>query len=291
MKLATFTYQGATRIGVVAGDAIVDLAAEAPELPREMAAFLAGGRDAIERARKAADRSAHRISLGQLRLEAPVLRPPEFLAIGLNYADHAAETGAKAPEFPIFFNKQTSCVTGPYDPIHLPRVSAALDYEGELGFVIGRRCRHVPRDRAHQVIAGYLIVHDVSVRDWQFRSPTMTLGKSFDTHGPMGPWIVTPDEVGDPHALELRTWVNGELRQHSNTRNLIFDCFAQIETLLTVFTLQPGTVVSTGTPGGVAIAMKPPRFLKTGDVVRIEVERVGHLENRVIDEPAGTATF
>ncbi len=291
MKLATFTYQGATRIGVVAGDAIVDLAAEAPELPREMTAFLAGGRDAIERARKAADRSAHRISLGQLRLEAPVLRPPEFLAIGLNYADHAAETGAKAPEFPIFFNKQTSCVTGPYDPIHLPRVSAALDYEGELAFVIGRRCRHVPRDRAHQVIAGYLVVHDVSVRDWQFRSPTMTLGKSFDTHGPMGPWIVTPDEVGDPHALELRTWVNGELRQHSNTRNLIFDCFAQIETLSTVFTLQPGTVVSTGTPAGVAIAMKPPRFLKTGDVVRIEVERVGHLENRVIDEPASTATF
>ena len=291
MKLATFTYQGATRIGVVAGDAIVDLAAEAPELPREMAAFLAGGHDAIERARKAADRSAHRISLGQLRLEAPVLRPPEFLAIGLNYADHAAETGAKAPEFPIFFNKQTSCVTGPYDPIHLPRVSAALDYEGELAFVIGRRCRHVPRDRAHQVIAGYLVVHDVSVRDWQFRSPTMTLGKSFDTHGPMGPWIVTPDEVGDPHALELRTWVNGELRQHSNTRNLIFDCFDQIETLSTVFTLQPGTIVSTGTPAGVAIAMKPPRFLKTGDVVRIEVERVGHLENRVIDEPASTGTF
>jgi 2-keto-4-pentenoate hydratase/2-oxohepta-3-ene-1,7-dioic acid hydratase in catechol pathway len=291
LKLATFTYQGATRIGVVAGDAMVDLAAEAPELPREMAAFLAGGRDAIERARKAADRSAHRISLSQLRLEAPVLRPPEFLAIGLNYADHAAETGAKKPEFPIFFNKQTSCVTGPYDPIHLPRVSAALDYEGELGFVIGRRCRHVPRDRAHEVIAGYLVVHDVSVRDWQFRSPTMTLGKSFDTHGPMGPWIVTPDEVGDPHVLELRTWVNGELRQHSNTRNLIFDCFAQIETLSTVFTLQPGMIVSTGTPAGVAIAMKPPRFLKTGDVVRIEVERVGHLENRVIDEPANTTTF
>ena len=289
MKLATFTYQAVTRIGVVAGNAMVDLAAEAPDLPREMTAFLAAGRDAIERARKAAGHSTRRIPLDQLRLEAPVLRPPEFLAIGLNYADHAAETGTKAPEFPIFFNKQISCVTGPYDPIHLPRVSSMLDYEGELGFVIGRRCRHVPRDRAHEVIAGYVVVHDVSVRDWQFRSQTMTLGKSFDTHGPMGPWIVTPDEAGDPHQLELRTWVNGELRQHSNTKNLIFDCFAQIETLSTVFTLQPGMVVSTGTPGGVAVAMKPPRFLKTGDVVRIEVERVGHLENRVIDEPAGTA--
>ncbi len=250
MKLATFTYQAATRIGVVAGNAMVDLAAEAPELPREMTAFLAAGRDAIERARKAAEKSTKRIPLDQLRLEAPVLHPPEFLAIGLNYADHAAETGTKAPEFPIFFNKQISCVTGPYDPIHLPRVSSMLDYEGELGFVIGRRCRHVPRERAHEVIAGYLVVHDVSVRDWQFRSQTMTLGKSFDTHGPMGPWIVTPDEVGDPHKLELRTWVNGELRQHSNTKNLIFDCFAQIETLSTVFTLQPGTVVSTGTPAG-----------------------------------------
>jgi 2-keto-4-pentenoate hydratase/2-oxohepta-3-ene-1,7-dioic acid hydratase in catechol pathway len=289
LKLATFTHQSSTRIGVVADNAMIDLTAEAPELPREMAAFLAAGRDALERARKTADQSTRRIPLDQLRLEAPVLRPPEFLAIGLNYKDHVAETGGTAPTFPLFFNKQITCVNGPYDPIHLPRVSAALDYEGELGFVIGRRCRHVPRARAHEVIAGYFVVHDVSVRDWQFKAQTMTLGKSFDTHGPMGPWIVTPDEIGDPHALELRTWVNGEERQHSNTKNLIFDCFAQVETLSTVFTLMPGTVVSTGTPGGVAVAIKPPRYLKTGDVVRIEIERIGHLENRVIDEPAETA--
>jgi 2-keto-4-pentenoate hydratase/2-oxohepta-3-ene-1,7-dioic acid hydratase in catechol pathway len=284
MKLATFTYQGVTRIGIVNGEVIVDLTAAAPELPREMVAFLEAGKEAIERARKAAS-GAGGIPLSDVKLEAPIGRPPEFLAIGLNYADHIAESGMKKPEFPLFFNKQSSCVTGPYDPIQLPRVSTQLDYEGELGFVIGRRCRNVPRDRAHEVIAGFIVVDDVSVRDWQFKAPTMTLGKSFDTHGPIGPWIVTPDEIGDPHTLELQTWVNGELRQHSNTRNLVFDCYAQVETLSTVCTLYPGTIVSTGTPGGVAFAMKPPRWLNEGDVVRIAIDRVGEIENRVIAEP------
>jgi len=158
-----------------------------------------------------------------------------------------------------------------------------------MGFVIGRRCRHVPRDRAHEVIAGYFIVNDVSVRDWQRRAATMTLGKSFDTHGPTGPWLVTPDEIGDPHNLDLRTLVNGEERQHSNTRLLFFNCLEQVETLSTVFTLQPGTIISTGTPGGVAAAMKPPKWLKAGDTVRIEIERIGFIENRVIEEPAETA--
>lgn len=284
MKLATFTYQGVTRIGVVNGDAIVDLAAAAPQLPREMISFLEAGAEAIELARKATANSRG-IALTEVKLEAPIRRPPEFLAIGLNYADHIAESGMKKPEFPLFFNKQTSCVTGPYDPIHRPRVSMQLDYEGELGFVIGRKCRHVPRDRAHEVIAGYIVVDDVSVRDWQFKAATMTLGKSFDTHGPTGPWIVTPDEVGDPHTLELQTWVNGELRQHSNTKHLVFDCYAQVETLSTVCTLYPGTIVSTGTPSGVAFAMKPPRFLKAGDVVKITIDRVGTIENRVAEEP------
>ena len=287
MKLATFTYQGVTRIGVVNSEAVVDLAAAAPELPREMIAFLEAGKSALERARQAASTGGG-IPISQVKLEAPIRRPPEFLAIGLNYADHVEETKMKRPEFPMFFNKQSSCVTGPTDPIHLPRASSALDYEGELGFVIGRRCRHVPRARAHEVIAGYVIIDDVSVRDWQRRSPTMTLGKSFDTHGPVGPWIVTPDEIGDPHKLDLKTFVNGEQRQHSNTKNLIFDCFAQVETLSTVFTLLPGTIVSTGTPGGVAAAMTPPKWLKVGDVVRIEIEKIGKLENKVIAEPAST---
>ncbi len=270
---------------------VIDLAAAAPELPREMAAFLAAGPSALDRARKAAQGNAHHLPVAQVKFEAPVLHPPEFLAIGLNYADHIAESKMEKPKFPLFFNKQSTCVTGPHDPIHLPRVSTALDYEGELGFVIGRRCRHVPRDRAHEVIAGFLVVNDVSVRDWQFKAQTMTLGKSFDTHGPIGPWLVTPDEVGDPHTLELKTWVNGELRQHSNTKHLVFDCYAQVETLSTVCTLLPGTIISTGTPAGVAFAMKPPRFLKAGDLVRIEIDRVGAIENRVIDEPADTVVI
>ena len=290
MKLATFSHGGTTRVGVVDGEEVVDLAAAGPDLPSEMTALLAAGDDALLKVRNLALGGAGRIPLADVRLEAPVLRPPEFLAIGLNYADHIEESGMEKPGFPMFFNKQSSCVTGPAGAIHLPRVSAALDYEGELGFVIGRRARHVPAERALEFIAGFLVVDDVSVRDWQFKAPTMTLGKSFDTHGPIGPWIVTPDEVGDPHALDLRTWVNGELRQESNTRHLVFNCFEQLETLSTVCTLEPGTVVATGTPGGVGVAAKPPVFLVAGDVVRIEISGIGEIENTVIAEPDDTAT-
>ncbi len=289
MKLATFTHNGAPRIGVVVDDQIIDLSVAAPELPREMVAFLTAGAPALAGARKAAGQSAGRLALADVRLAAPVLRPPKFLAIGLNYADHCAESGQPTPSLPLFFNKQSTCVAGPYDPIHLPRVSPLLDYEGELAFVIGRRCRHVPRERAHEVIAGYMVADDVTVRDWQLRVPTWTIGKSFDTHGPIGPWIVTPDEVGDPHALEIRTWVNGDLRQHSNTREFVFDCFAQVEHLSTAFTLEPGDIISTGTPSGVGGAMQPPRFLAVDDVVRVEIERLGYIENRVIAEPSDTA--
>ena len=285
MRLTTFTHSGSRRIGVVTDDGIVDLAAADPSLPRDMIGLLAGGSDALAMARAAAGRRGPRLAARDVTLEAPVPRPPKFLAIGLNYADHVKESGLEAPPFPVFFNKQSTCVTGPYAPIHLPRVSPLLDYEGELAFVIGRRCRHVPRDRAAQVIAGYLVCNDVSVRDWQLRTPTMTMGKSFDTHGPLGPWLVTADEIGDPHGLDLRTWVNGELRQHSNTRELIYDCFAQVEHLSTAFTLEPGDVITTGTPSGVGGARQPPAFLRAGDVVRIEIERIGAIENRVIEEP------
>ena len=286
MKLATFTHQGLTRIGLVAPDGVIDLASAAPDLPHEMAAFLAVGAPALTAARATARGSIPRIPLQSVRLEAPVLRPPKFLAIGLNYADHIEETGIATPKFPMFFNKQSTCVTGPHDSIHLPRVSEQLDYEGELGFVIGRRCRHVPKERAAEMIAGYLIVNDVSVRDWQFRTQTMTLGKSFDTHGPTGPWIVTGDELGDPHGLDLKTWVNGDLRQHSNSKNLIFNCFDQIATLSTAFTLEPGDVISTGTPSGVGFPQK--NWLVAGDVVRIEIEGIGVIENQVIAEPPDT---
>jgi len=287
MKLATFTHQDRRRIGVVVDDGIVDLSAAAPELPTEMVAFLEAGSDAMQRARRAATEGAP-IPLADLRLEAPVLRPPKLLAIGLNYADHVAEAGLDTPVHPTVFNKQSTCVVGPTDPVHMPRASSALDYEGEFAFVIGRRCRHVSRDDAPDVIAGYCVFDDVTVRDWQLRIPTWTIGKSFDTHGPLGPWIVTPDEIRDPHQLRLRTFVNDELRQDSNTKQLIFDCFALVEHLSTAFTLEPGDVVSTGTPGGVGIAQKPPKLLVSGDVVRIEIEGIGQIENRVIDEPADT---
>jgi 2-keto-4-pentenoate hydratase/2-oxohepta-3-ene-1,7-dioic acid hydratase in catechol pathway len=285
MKLATFTHDGRTRIGIVDGDDVVDLSRAAPDLPREMVAFLEAGRAALLGA-QASLSAGPRIPLADVRLEAPIARPPKFLAVGLNYADHVAESGLSAPAHPTIFNKQSTCVAGPHDPIHLPRASHVLDYEGELGFVVGRRCRHVSRDDAADVIAGYLVVDDVSVRDWQLRTPTWTMGKSFDTHGPIGPWIVTPDELPDPHQLRLRTWVNGELRQESNTKELIFDCFALVEHFSTAFTLEPGDIVATGTPAGVGISMKPPRLLVAGDVVRIEIEGIGAIENPIVAEPA-----
>jgi 2-keto-4-pentenoate hydratase/2-oxohepta-3-ene-1,7-dioic acid hydratase in catechol pathway len=288
MRLATFTHSERTRAGVVVGDHVVDLSAVAPQLPTEMTALMAAGPEALADAARAAA-GAPGLALAAVRLEAPVLRPPKILAVGLNYADHIAESGMETPKLPLVFNKQSTSVVGPRDPFHMPRVSQALDYEGELGVVIGSRCRHVPKERAAEVIAGYTVLNDVTVRDWQLRTPTWTLGKSFDTHCPMGPWIVTSDELVDPHGLALETRVNGELRQSSNTKNLVFDCFTLVEHLSTAFTLEPGDVIATGTPGGVGIAMKPPRLLQVGDVVRIAIEGIGEIENAVIEEPADTA--
>ncbi len=280
MKLVTFRHDGRSRTGRLEGDTVVDL--EAAGLPATMIALLEAGTAA------AAGADGPRIPLADLKLEAPVARPPKILAVGLNYADHIAETGMETPKVPMIFNKQSTAATGPYDPVHLPRASSRLDYEGELGVVIGRRCRHVPKDRAHEVVAGYVVANDVSVRDWQARVPTMTMGKSWDTHCPFGPAIVTPDEVGDPHTLGLQTFVNDELRQSTNTKNLIFDCYDLIEHLSTAFTLEPGDLISTGTCGGVAIGFKPAKWLVAGDVVRIEIEKIGTIENTIVDEPADT---
>jgi 2-keto-4-pentenoate hydratase/2-oxohepta-3-ene-1,7-dioic acid hydratase in catechol pathway len=160
-----------------------------------------------------------------------------------------------------------------------------VDYEGELGMVIGRRCRHVPAGRAFEVVAGVTVVNDVSVRDWQWRSPTMMMGKGFDTHGPTGPWIVTVDELGDLQDLSVRTWVNGELRQDGSTADMIFTCAQMIEHLSAAFTLEPGMVISTGTPAGVAAGKDPPRWLVAGDTVTVEVGGVGRLTNPVVEEP------
>ena len=234
------------------------------------------------------DDPAERHPLEEVRLLAPV-QPRKFLAIGLNYADHIAESGMEAPQFPVFFNKQVTCVVGPDDGVHMPRVSNLLDYEGELAVVIATRCRHVPVERAHEAIAGYTIANDLSVRDWQIRTPTMTMGKSFDTHGPLGPWIVTPDELGDPHDLSIRTYVNDELRQNGNTSEMIHNCHQQIAHLSQAFTLEPGDVVATGTPAGIGAVRQPfpDGLLKVGDVVRVQIDGIGGLRNTVIEEPDG----
>jgi 2-keto-4-pentenoate hydratase/2-oxohepta-3-ene-1,7-dioic acid hydratase in catechol pathway len=234
------------------------------------------------------DNPAERHALEEVRLLAPV-QPRKFLAIGLNYADHIAEAGMEAPQFPVFFNKQVTCVVGPEDDVHMPRVSNLLDYEGELAVVIGARCRHVPEDRAQEVISGYTIANDVSVRDWQVRTPTMTMGKSFDTHGPLGPWIVTPEELGDPHDCAIRTYVNDELRQDGNTGEMIYDCYQQVAHLSQAFTLEPGDVIATGTPAGIGAVRQPfpEGLLKVGDVMRVEIDGIGELQNTVVEEPEG----
>jgi 2-keto-4-pentenoate hydratase/2-oxohepta-3-ene-1,7-dioic acid hydratase in catechol pathway len=288
MRLASFHAGAGVRAGVVTGDSIVDLAAADPSLDAPWADLLARGDGLLERVRELAEAGAHRIALDSVRL-APPVRPRKFFAIGLNYADHVAESGLDTPEHLTVFMKAPTCVTGPYDAIERPVVSRWLDYEGELGFVIGRRCRHVSAEDAADVIAGYLIVDDVSVRDWQIQTPQWSLAKSFDTHGPIGPWIVTGDEVGDPHALGIRTLVNGDVRQESNTSQLIFNCFRTVEILSQACTLEPGDVIATGTPSGVAGAMEGQPWLEPGDRVRIEIDGIGAIENEVVDERADGA--
>jgi 2-keto-4-pentenoate hydratase/2-oxohepta-3-ene-1,7-dioic acid hydratase in catechol pathway len=282
VRLATYHAGDGVRPAVVAGDEIVDVAAADPALDVPLAELL--GR--VEDLRGIAASGAHRRPLADVRL-APPVQPRKFFAIGLNYADHVAETGLERPEHMTVFVKASSCVTGPYDPIERPAVSDWLDYEGELGFVIGRRCRHVRAEEAADVVAGYLIADDVSVRDWQIQTPQWSLAKSFDTHGPIGPWIVTPDELDDPHALGIRTYVNGELRQQSNTRELIFNCFRQVEILSQACTLEPGDVIATGTPSGIAATMEGRPWLTPGDRVRVEIDGIGAIENEVVQEQVG----
>jgi 2-keto-4-pentenoate hydratase/2-oxohepta-3-ene-1,7-dioic acid hydratase in catechol pathway len=291
MQLVTFTHGGKTRIGAVVADEVVDVSGQGRNVPSDMLAFLEQGTTALEQAREVCASGRGRLARADVHLEAPIRRPPKILAVGLNYRDHIEETGRPMSEVPMIFNKQSTAVTGPGGAIWRPKDSVELDYEGELGVVIGKRCRRVPKDQAASVIAGYTIVNDVSVRDWQARSATTTMGKSWDTHCPMGPCIVTTDEVSDPHCLDLKTWVNGALRQNSNTKHLIFNCFDIVEHLSTAFTLEPGDIIATGTPSGVILGMNPKIWLKPGDVVRIAIDQLGVLENPVVDEPAGTVQY
>ena len=284
MRLCRFAAaDGEPALGVVLSEEIADLSAS--EAPAEPAAAL----DQVgpeKLATLATD--APRLPLSEVQLLAPAA-PRKYLAIALNYRDHIAEMGMEPPEVPVFFNKQVSCVVGPGAEVHMPKVSTFLDYEAELAIVIGRRCRHVPAERAHEAIAGYTCANDVSVRDWQGRAQTMTIGKSFDTHGPLGPWLVTGDELGDPQDLAIRCYVGDELRQDARTSEMVFDCFQQVSHLSEAFTLEPGDTIATGTPSGVGLGRQPVRdnLLHVGQHVRVEIEGIGELVNTVVEEPEG----
>jgi 2-keto-4-pentenoate hydratase/2-oxohepta-3-ene-1,7-dioic acid hydratase in catechol pathway len=282
MKLARFDDGSGVQLGVVEGDAVKPLAAIAARFPT-MLSLIAGGEEALAAARDAA-RSADSVPLAKVKLLAPIERPGKYLAIGMNYRKHMEEAkrlGAPVPTNQYWFNKQTTCLAGPFDDTD-PGVSQAVDYEVELGVVIGKAAKNVSVADAPKHVFGYVVCNDVSARDWQTHAPTFTVGKGFDTHGPIGPWIVTADEIANPHDLGLRCWVNGELRQDANTEELVYNVWDQISYLSTAFTLEPGDLLATGTPSGVGAAMKPPSFLKAGDVVRCEVDQIGAIENRVI---------
>ena len=277
MKLACFESARGAGFGVVEDDHIADVRRVLPHLSPNPVDILAGGAEALKLVAAAAN-SAPRLRLSDVRLTAPIPRPGKILGIGLNYRDHAKETGREAPSTQMWFNKQQTSVHDPFAPILMPAVSSALDYEVELVVVIGRRGRHVPRDRAHEIIGGYMVGNDVSVRDWQRATPTMIMGKGFDTHAPAGPWITTPEDVGEVASLRLRCFVNGEKRQDGLAGDMVFDIPAQIEHLTKAFTLEPGDLIFTGTPAGVGVAHTPPNFLKVGDVVRMEIDRLGAIE-------------
>lgn len=240
-------------------------------------------------AKKNAALQGEPIELGAVRLRQPVIRPGKILAIGLNYAAHVAESVSfisnDKPEVQKWFNKQTTAAIGPGDAIHVPKVSEQADYEAELVVIIGKTARHVPAERAMEVVAGFSCGCDVSVRDWQKASPTMIMGKGFDTHAPFGPALVTPDEIGELSGLSIRGYVNDELRQGAVLGDMIHKIPEQIAHLSAAFTLEPGDVIFTGTPAGVGTGHTPPKWLKAGDRVRVEIEKVGRLENPVINEP------
>lgn len=290
MHLCSYEHEGRTRVGLVQGSGVVDLS-------RALGSALSAHQPMIDLIANWAELKDHVSALGQIpadvtldevRLLAPVPRPGKTLAIGLNYLEHVNENiiGEKrtVPEHQIWFPKLANAINGPFDPIVLPRISRMTDYEAEMVAIIGQRCRHVPREQASEVVFGYCVGNDVSVRDIQKRTSQWTLGKSFDTHAPFGPWITTADEVGDPHRLDIQCQVNGELRQHSNTRLMIHDVWAQIAQLSQVMTLEPGDVIFTGTCSGVGAAFDPPKFLKAGDTVRVEIESLGAIVARCVDE-------
>jgi 2-keto-4-pentenoate hydratase/2-oxohepta-3-ene-1,7-dioic acid hydratase in catechol pathway len=278
MKLATFSAGGADELGVVTGEHIVPLSRTAPRIAANMTDLIARWAVIEGDVRRLAERGADALPLANVRLRAPIARPGKIMAIGLNYADHVKETGREMPKEQVWFCKQPTAANGPFDPIQIPKVSTSVDWEAEMVVVIGKGGRHIGKETARDHVFGYCCGNDVSARDWQNKTPQWILGKSFDTHAPFGPWITTGDEVGDPHVLDIKCVVNGQTRQNSNTCNLIFNVWDQLAELSRVMTLEPGDLIFTGTSGGVGMAMKPPVFLKDGDRVRVEIEKLGAIE-------------
>jgi 2-keto-4-pentenoate hydratase/2-oxohepta-3-ene-1,7-dioic acid hydratase in catechol pathway len=278
MKLATYTAHGQTRTGIVVGDRIIDSGLDGTmlDLIREW--------DALKPALETKAAAGGGVPLSSVRLEAPVQRPGKIFAIGLNYADHIEESKMETPQRQVWFTKAQTSVNGPFDDIEIATGTMTNDYEVELVAIIGKGGKHIGAADAPGAVFGYCVGNDVTERMWQHATPQWSLGKSFDTHAPFGPWIVTADEVDDPHTLGLRCFVNGQKRQDSNTRHLVFNIWQQIEHLSLGMTLEPGDVVFTGTPGGIGAAMDPRQFLKPGDVVRCEVDGLGHIEATMVAE-------
>jgi len=270
MKIAIYERDGTSRIGIVCGDTIVDAGVDGDMI--ELIARWDEHRPALE---ALGDNGA--VPLADVHLAAPVARPGKIFAIGLNYADHIAESKMETPQRQVWFTKAQTSINGPFDPILIAKNTMTPDYEVELVAVIGKRGKHIAAENAHEYVFGYCVGNDVTERMWQHAGPQWSLGKSFDTHAPIGPWITTADEV-DPHALDLRCLVNGEQRQSSNTGHLVFDLWQQIEHLSAAMTLEPGDLIFTGTPGGIGAAMDPRQFLKPGDLVRCEIDGLGAIE-------------
>lgn len=277
MKLATFSQDNHARFGVVEADEIVDVTSGRSGLPKDIKALIEAGPEALS-AVKAMAKTAPRFALSDITLHAPIARPGKIMALGKNYADHAAEMGGPLPDKMMWFTKAQTSINGPYNPIPLPAIAQFVDYEVELVAVIGQKAKHVSKERALEIVYGYMIGNDVSARDWQRRTSQYVIGKSFDGHAPIGPWITTADEIGDPQDLGIRCSVNGTIRQSANTQQMVFTLADQIAELSQVMTLEPGDLVFTGTPSGVGAGMKPPTFLNAGDIVRCEIDGLGALE-------------
>jgi 2-keto-4-pentenoate hydratase/2-oxohepta-3-ene-1,7-dioic acid hydratase in catechol pathway len=272
MKLATYTTNGRTLIGIVVGEQIVDTGFAGAMID------LIPDWDTLRPDLEGRAAAGSGVPLSSVKLEAPIQRPGKIFAIGLNYADHIAESKVETPTNQVWFTKAQTSINAPYDPLLIARAGPFVDYEVELVAVIGKGGRNISKTDAHKHVFGYCVGNDVTERLWQHRTPQWSLGKSFDTHAPVGPWITTSDEITDPHAMGLRCFVNGEKRQDSNTKHLVFSIWDQIEHLSQAMTLEPGDLIFTGTPGGIGAAMDPRQFLKPGDIVRCEIDTLGQIE-------------